>query len=438
VKEKSDRSATLIIVGFVIAWLITAPTSFACTPPPIEGVAESWPPSTRVQVTFDSRLNEVVGNAPAPMTTAVNNWNTATELLCKEPIFTFGAGSGETMSFAYGPIANGPDGSPRRGLTTLNFAARITSAISTISSNIPLTFPAVLTETIAHEIGHTMGLNDCKYSNGCAIGSSVMVSAAPVATWTATQGAPGPTSCDLAQVTLNAPDYKCEGPVCAPGCVATSKTTCYCNPNSPIILDLSGNGFELTNVAGGVKFDISGSGNVVQMGWTARGADNAFLALPGADGLVHNGKELFGNFTPQPPSANPNGFAALAVYDDPKNGGNGDGIIDSRDAIFSSLRLWIDANHDGICQPEELHTLPSVGVNSLSLKYKQSDKTDQYGNLFRYKAVVDPDNPSATPVGRIAYDVFFVSLPPSAIESTKCAAPSMIRGEAPSGMLSKR
>jgi hypothetical protein len=168
----------------------------------------------------------------------------------------------------------------------------------------------------------------------------------------------------------------------------------------------------LTSAAGGVKFDISGTGRPIQMGWTASGADNAFLALPGADGLVHNGKQLFGNFTPQPPSTTPNGFAALAVYDDPKNGGNGDGIIDSRDAIFASLRLWTDTNHDGISQPEELHTLPSSGVNSISLNYKESKKTDQYGNVFRYRARVNGNQ--SQDVGQTAYDVFFVVVQPVA------------------------
>jgi len=200
----------------------------------------------------------------------------------------------------------------------------------------------------------------------------------------------------------------------------------------------------LTNAAGGVLFDISGSGNPVQMGWIASGADNAFLALPGADGLVHNGKQLFGNFTPQPTSDHPNGFAALAVYDLPANGGNGDGIIDSRDAIFSSLRLWIDENHDGICQPEEMYTLASLGVNSISLAYKSSEREDKYGNVFRYRAAVNPEDPEASHVDRIAYDVFFVTQPlasaknlipwrASPASAQKCPVPVQTKG----GMLSK-
>lgn len=194
-----------------------------------------------------------------------------------------------------------------------------------------------------------------------------------------------------------------------PPCGTPDGPACPGRGASPIIIDLSGNGFNLTGAAGGVSFDISGTSHSVQMGWTASGANNAFLALPGADGLVHNGQQLFGDFTPQPPSENPNGFAALAVYDQPANGGNGDGVIDSRDGIFSSLRLWIDANHDGISQPEELHTLASLGVNSISLAYKADQRTDQYGNVFHYRAQVNPGDPTNT--GRMAYDVFFVTLP---------------------------
>jgi hypothetical protein len=185
---------------------------------------------------------------------------------------------------------------------------------------------------------------------------------------------------------------------------------------SPIIIDVEGEGFHLTSAAQGVVFDIRGDGHPIQMAWTAAGFRNAFLTLPGSDGLVHNGKELFGDFTQQPKSFHPNGFLALAEYDKPENGGNGDGIIDEHDAVFSNLRLWIDENHDGISQPGEMHTLSELGIRSLALGYFESRKADEFGNEFRYKARINPrhehrdsrdEAPDGTP-GRWAYDVYFV------------------------------
>jgi hypothetical protein len=198
-------------------------------------------------------------------------------------------------------------------------------------------------------------------------------------------------------------------------------THCLSCTGTPIVLDVTGRGFDLTDAQNGVTFDINGDGNPVRIAWTAAGANNAFLVLPASDGFVHSGLQLFGNKTPQPPSDNPNGFTALAVYDDPKNGGNGDGVIDSRDAIFSSLRLWIDANHDGISQPEELHTLPSLGINSISLNYSLSEKHDAYGNVFHYRSLVNPDASDAARVGRVAYDIYFIELP----SATKCVVPQI-------------
>ena len=179
------------------------------------------------------------------------------------------------------------------------------------------------------------------------------------------------------------------------------------NGCSPIIIDVTGEGFQLTSAAKGVKFDIANTGTPIQIAWTAN-SNNAWLVLDrDGNGVITSGAEMFGNFTAQPSSPNPNGFLALATYDDPANGGNGDGIIDSRDQIFSKLRLWIDANHDGICQPGELHTLPEMGVFALSLDYSLSGHTDQFGNAFRYSARVNPGlSGKGNDVGRKASDVF--------------------------------
>jgi len=209
-----------------------------------------------------------------------------------------------------------------------------------------------------------------------------------------------------------------EGYPCC-GSQPTGQELCGCNEcytictadgwecvGSPIILDPTGQGFHLTSLAGGVPFALAPD-QPMQVSWTNSAYNNAFLALDrDGNGTIDNGAELFGNFTPQPnPPAGQqrNGYAALALFDDPANGGNGNGKIDPGDAVYSSLLLWVDKNHNGISEPAELFRLAAAGVFAIDLNYTELKRIDQFGNIFHYEADIEDSAGHSDPR---CYDVY--------------------------------
>jgi hypothetical protein len=63
----------------------------------------------------------------------------------------------------------------------------------------------------------------------------------------------------------------------------------------PLLIPLDGRHIRLTNVAGGVAFDINGDGVREQVAWTVAGAQVGFLALDrDGDGRIDSVGELFG------------------------------------------------------------------------------------------------------------------------------------------------
>ena len=177
----------------------------------------------------------------------------------------------------------------------------------------------------------------------------------------------------------------------------------------PIVIDLDGDTFALTDLQHGVKFDFFGTGKPQRISWTSAGSNVGWLALDlNGDGRIDNGFELFSNIAKQPQLSPASvSFKALAQYDLKANGGNGDGVIDKRDKVFSRLRLWVDKNHNGISESGELLTLQQAGIQSISLNYQSMNWTDAYGNRFGSRAAIVREGGQGGN-GQWAYDVVLI------------------------------
>jgi len=261
--------------------------------------------------------------------------------------------------------------------------------------------------------GHTCSTTECALGSATLADScggfepdnQLLFQTTDVCVWSACSSCQGTHQCGVNGV----PTDFCQYESGCPSGSTLNQNCCY-PPESPIILDIGGDGFTLTDTSNGVYFDLRADGHPVRTAWISQDANNAWLTLDrNQNGVIDNGAELFGNVTPQPPSPTQNGFLALAVFDLPANGGNGDGLIDGNDAVFAQLRLWKDANHNGTSEPSELFPLGDAGISAIRLDYKESKFEDLYGNQFRYRARVEMNTQGKK--NKWAYDVFLKTAP---------------------------
>lgn len=291
-------------------------------------------------------------------------------------------------------------------------------------------YSTALLKAFLHEIGHTMGLGDNPVNQQQSCGGQTALDSlmnGMCGTNDSAGNMPSSiTGCDQGQVFNNYYTGPCPGNDCNEGGSGTQADNCTypatgcppgyhngggcCQPDvpSPVLIDVDGSGFQLTDAADGVWFDFYGTGQPIKISWMAIGSTNAWLVLDrNGNGTIDNASEMFGNTTTQPNSPDKNGFAALSEFDKTGAGGNEDGRITLADPMFSMLRIWQDTNHNGISEPNELHSLSDVGIATIDCRYKEARRIDQYGNQFRYRAkVLDTHQ---TQVGRWAWDVFLVT-----------------------------
>lgn len=327
--------------------------------------------------------------------------------------------TGATLTIVTGSIPTQPNGSnPVAVITSTTYqngylvAATITLDPSkTINGVRVLDNSANILKAVLHEIGHTLGLGHHPFDPSLPCGGQTTPSVMnamcgpdatnmPIALTDCDKAgaresyfptAPSPTPTPI-------PDDS-GGGFCTNSCPQKAgwsqepypDCTCHWEPitvgDSPILIDVKGNGFVLTSAFTGVAFDLNIDGQKEQIAWTIYGEDDSWLTMDrNRNGIIDDGSELFGNT-----SGFENGFLMLAELDSDLNG-----QINSNDFLFSELKLWNDSNHNGISESGELISLPSNF--EISLDYKQSNRTDRFGNLFLYRSKIDGT--------RWAYDVF--------------------------------
>ena len=371
--------------------------SQGCLPPlvtpgylnPITITQGSWRPAIgNVTVRIDSSFADFTSDATLRIEDGQRKWNST--LTCSAVNFT----NFEDVLFTPQDLLNdAPFGEVHWEVddpgTSFNgavfghigFGARVEAATIKIRPNLVFSNPVYFNYLGSHEIGHTFNLNDCLSTTVPAcLSPGLSIMSGHTNTVFDTQG---PTACDFAAVaniycppnptpsptpTPEQLPTPCEGH--CPGMVAVNQTCfgpedtctfpnndgcqiglynvsgCCCTAETPVLIDVVGDGFNLTNPTNGINFDLDTNGAAERVSWTVINSDDAWLALDrNSNRVIDNGGELFGNNTtqPEPTDGNArNGFLALAEFDEYAMRGNEDGFITEADAVFNSLRLWQD------------------------------------------------------------------------------------------------
>ena len=143
-------------------------------------------------------------------------------------------------------------------------------------------------------------------------------------------------------------------------------------PKDPLIIDLGENGIVLTTIDDGVNFDLDNNGFSEKTAWI--GDEDGFLVLDrNNNGLIDNGGELFGD---QVSLSNglksSSGFEVLAELDK-----NEDGLINNEDDIYDKLMVWIDKNHNGKSEIDEIVNLRTLNITEMSLNHETKNIIDE-------------------------------------------------------------
>lgn len=135
------------------------------------------------------------------------------------------------------------------------------------------------------------------------------------------------------------------------------------------------------------------------------GTNDGFLAIDhDQNRRIDDGNELFGDSTLLilEDTFAPSGFAAMAQYDHPALGGNGDGYLSYLDQIWPELLIWTDRNANGRTEEGELKHATAC-LNFIDLVPEESGYIDPHGNHWRFFSHAEGTDHTSLDV----LDVFF-------------------------------
>ncbi|MCP4296427.1 MAG: hypothetical protein GY786_12555, partial [Proteobacteria bacterium] len=146
---------------------------------------------------------------------------------------------------------------------------------------------------------------------------------------------------------------------------------------APIVIDLDGDGVELTDGrTEEILFDIDSDGIAEQMlGWSA--ADDGLLAFDyDQDGKITKGDEIA--FADYHEDANTDLEGLALAFD-----ANQDGVFDAEDQEWEKFGIWQDKDQNGICDEGEWTGIEDTGITSFDMnsdgELVQTDTSTIYG-----------------------------------------------------------
>ena len=197
-------------------------------------------------------------------------------------------------------------------------------------------------------------------------------------------------------------------------------------PRDPLVVDLDGNGARAVPLGQGSYFDFDGDGIRSRSGWVAPG-DALLVRDRNGNGRIDNQTELYGDQTLDAAgNLARSGFAALAADD-----ANHDGKVDAQDAAWNDIRLWRDANRDGLSQAAELLRPDELGIASFGTT--GTNKYDWFGGTtqkLRSGSYTRTDG-SRGEIGEMQFELSAVDTRPAAatpVNSEQVAGLPELRG----------